>query len=77
VVLGHLGAVGLVERVLVIGVLCVPPANGMHDGEVKRQAGCARVGWVQQRFVQYSSQFKSFPDRESPIGKGDGRVGAL
>jgi hypothetical protein len=27
VALGHLGAVGLVERVLVIGVLCAPPAN--------------------------------------------------
>jgi hypothetical protein len=39
VVLGHLGAVGLVERVLAIGVLRAPPANGVHDGEVKRQAG--------------------------------------
>ena len=50
VVLGHLAALGPVERVLVIGVLCAPPANRMHDGEVKRQAGGAlRVGWVEQR----------------------------
>ena len=36
VVLGHLGAEGLVERVLVKAVLRASPANGMHDGEVER-----------------------------------------
>ena len=52
VVLGHLGAVGLVERVLVIGVLSASPANGMHDGEVERQAdGALRVGWEEQRSI--------------------------
>ena len=30
VVLGHLAALGPVERVLVIGVLCAPPANGVQ-----------------------------------------------
>ena len=52
VVLGHLGAVGPVGRVLVAGVLGAPPADRMHDGEVKRQAGGARRGgWVQQRSI--------------------------
>jgi hypothetical protein len=36
VVLGHLGAAGPVERVFVTGVLRVPPADRMHDGEIKR-----------------------------------------
>jgi len=35
VVLGHLGAVGPVERVIVTGVLRAPPADRMHDGEIK------------------------------------------
>jgi hypothetical protein len=48
VVLGHLGAVGPVERVLVTGVLRAPPADRVHDGEIKRQTGCARgAGGVQ------------------------------
>ena len=52
VVLGHLGAVGPVECVLVAGVLRASPADRMHDCEVERQAGCAlRVGWVQQRSI--------------------------
>jgi hypothetical protein len=42
VVLGHLGAVGPVERVLVTGVLRAPPADRVYDGEIKRQTGCAR-----------------------------------
>jgi hypothetical protein len=33
VVLGHLGAVGPVERVLVTGILRAPPADRMHDSE--------------------------------------------
>jgi len=36
--LGHLGAVGLEERVLVTGVLRAPPADRVCDGEIKRQA---------------------------------------
>ena len=53
VVLGHLGAVGPVERILVVGVPRVSPADRMHDGEVKRQAGCAPgVGGVQQRSIE-------------------------
>jgi hypothetical protein len=40
--LGHLGAVGLEERVLVTGVLRAPPADRVYDGEIKRQACCAR-----------------------------------
>ena len=46
VVLGHLGAVGPVECVLVAGVLRASLADRMHDCEVERQAGGAlRVGW--------------------------------
>ena len=48
VVLGHLGAVGPVERVLVTGVLRAPPADRVYDGEIKRQTGRARgAGGVQ------------------------------
>ena len=39
VVLGHLRAVGPVERVFITGVLRAPPADRMHDDEVKRQPG--------------------------------------
>jgi len=48
VLLGHLGAVGPVEHVLVTGVLCAPPADRVHDGEIKRQTGCSHdAGGVQ------------------------------
>jgi hypothetical protein len=38
VMLGHLGAVGSKERVLVTGTLRTPPADRVYDGELKRQA---------------------------------------
>ena len=41
VMLGQLGAVGPVERVLVTGVLRAPPVDRVYDGEIKRQACCA------------------------------------
>ena len=40
VVLGHLGTVGPVERVFV-GVCHTPPADGVHNSEVKRRPSCA------------------------------------
>ena len=42
VMLGHIDAVGPVGRVLVTGVLRAPPADRVYDGEIKRQACCAR-----------------------------------
>ena len=46
--IGHLGAIGPVERVPVTGVLCAPPADRVYNGEIKSQACCARdAGGVQ------------------------------
>ena len=39
IMIGHLGAVGPVERA---GVLRAPPVDRVYDGEIKRQACCAR-----------------------------------
>ena len=52
--------------------------NYIEENRVRLEAEGADVpDRLRELLLQYSSQFKSFPDRESPIGKGDGRVGAL